>query len=570
MTRAYCLPLIVLLALQVLNAPVLGKVEVVKVKSTADSSAPGYEAYKAMDGNPHTMWHTAWGAGETRHPHEIVFDLGKSREISGIAYLPRIGGGNGTIKDFELYVSDNSKDFGRPVKRGAFWNGKSENTVRLPAPVKGRYIKLRALSEFNGRPWTSIAELTVLAGEVVFRSVESSDALLEQPLTELELQYEVMRRDIVERERISKHADQALCTEALILESDCDPLDVILRRTEALLDDLVHTSAAESLGPMAAELKRLKDAGGKTAVTDTERRLELFKKAHNLRRRIALSNPLLDFDKILFIKRHRATFNHMCDQYYGINILPGGGIYVLSDPFGDNPRLRDVLADSVVQRGRLKGQRLTNGSFLSPDLSYDGKTIVFAYVECQGDREHRYHTDASRGHWNEQRCYHIFKVNVDGSGLEQLTDGTWNDFDPCWLPNGRVAFISERRGGYLRCGRVCPTYTLHDMNADGSDIRCLSLHETNEWHPSVTHDGRIIYTRWDYVDRHGCTAHLPWVTTPDGRDATERCTAISLRASCGPTWSLTFARSRPRINSSPPAHRITGRPSVRWSSLIPP
>ncbi|MCK5558612.1 MAG: hypothetical protein KAJ01_09545, partial [Candidatus Hydrogenedentes bacterium] len=94
-----------------------------------------------------------------------------------------------------------------------------------------------------------------------------------------------------------------------------------------------------------------------------------------------------------------------------------------------------------------------------------------------------------------------------------------NDFDPCWLPNGRVAMISERRGGYLRCGRVCPIYTLHDMEADGSDIRCLSLHETNEWHPSVTHDGMIIYTRWDYVDRHGCTAHLPWITTPDGRNA---------------------------------------------------
>jgi hypothetical protein len=57
------------------------------------------------------------------------------------------------------------------------------------------------------------------------------------------------------------------------------------------------------------------------------------------------------------------------------------------------------------------------------------------------------------------------------------------------------------------------------MNDDGSDIRCLSLHETNEWHPSITNDGRIIYTRWDYVDRHGCTAHLPWITTPDGRDS---------------------------------------------------
>ncbi|MDP7107810.1 MAG: hypothetical protein QGH41_12065, partial [Roseibacillus sp.] len=181
--------------------------------------------------------------------------------------------------------------------------------------------------------------------------------------------------------------------------------------------------------------------------------------------------------------------------------------------------MRDILSDSVVQRGRLKGEKLINGSFVSPDLSYDGRNVLFAYVECEGDTKHRHHTDPSRGHWAEGRSYHLFKVGVDGSGLEQLTDGTWNDFDPCWLPNGRVAFISERRGGYLRCGRVCPTYTLHDMEPDGSDILCLSPHETNEWHPSVTNDGMIIYTRWDYVDRHGCTAHLPWITTPDGRDS---------------------------------------------------
>ncbi len=337
--------------------------------------------------------------------------------------------------------------------------------------------------------------------------------------SELEIQYETILRNIANRKRISKYAEQVYRADALIDEADRDPLDVVVRRTSALLDDLRRMPFAPDFAQMAARLKDLQKASTEIEVTYTEQRFELFKKACILRRSIALSNPLLDFDKLLFIKRHRATFNHMCDQYYGINILPGGGIYVLSDPFGDNPQVRDILADSAVQRGRLKGQRLEGGSVLSPDLSYDGKTIVFAYVECKGDRNHRHHTDPSRGHWNEQRCYHIFKVNVDGSGLEQLTDGTWNDFDPCWLPNGRLAFISERRGGYLRCGRVCPTYTLHDMNVDGSDIRCLSLHETNEWHPSVTNDGRIIYTRWDYVDRHGCTAHLPWITTPDGRDA---------------------------------------------------
>ncbi|HIL71803.1 MAG TPA: hypothetical protein EYG38_18365, partial [Verrucomicrobia bacterium] len=171
--------------------------------------------------------------------------------------------------------------------------------------------------------------------------------------------------------------------------------------------------------------------------------------------------------------------------------------------------------------GKLTGEETKGGSFLSPELSYDGKSILFAYVECQGPRQHCYHTDPSRGHWAEGRSYHIFKVSADGSDLVQLTDGTWNDFHPCWLPNNRIAFVSERRGGYLRCGRVCPTYTVYDMAEDGSDIRCLSFHETNEWFPSVMHDGMILYTRWDYVDRHGVVAHAPWTMTPDGRNPRE-------------------------------------------------
>jgi hypothetical protein len=377
-------------------------------------------------------------------------------------------------------------------------------------------------------PIWSVAATVILALQIVsgnasqvaaVRAPGSRQVVAGQRETELRTQYETIRRDIQRRRHIARYADQVFHRQALILDSDRDPLDVVLRRTTALLADIAAMPDAPDLAAMDAALATLQRAGQRTPLAHTKRRFDLFRKTCQLRRAIAFANPLLDFDEILFIKRHRATFNHMCDQYYGINVLPGGGLCVLSDPFSDAPRVREILADSVVQRGRLRGQRLREGSFLSPDLSYDGQTILFAYVECQGDREHRFHTDPSRGHWHTQRCYHLFKVNTDGTGLEQLTDGTWNDFDPCWLPNGRVAFITERRGGYLRCGRVCPTYTLFDMQADGSDIRCLSPHETNEWQPSVTHDGRIIYTRWDYVDRHGCTAHLPWITTADGRDA---------------------------------------------------
>jgi len=215
-------------------------------------------------------------------------------------------------------------------------------------------------------------------------------------------------------------------------------------------------------------------------------------------RRAALRNPLLDFDAILFVKRHPGTFAHMCDQYYGSYARPGGGLYVLED-FKGEPKLRDLMEG-----------RLPEGSYLSPDLSYDGKRIAFAYVRVDPNRKPAFEA-------RPETCYHIYTVNVDGTDLRQVTDGPSDDFDPCWLPDGDLAFISSRRGGYCRCGgRPVPTYTLHRMHADGSDVRRLSSHETNEWHPAVANDGSLLYTRWDYVDRHTNLAQSLWRCQADG------------------------------------------------------
>lgn len=378
----------------------------------------------------------------------------------------------------------------------------------------------------------------VMLGDVGAGAVEP--LALDLP-AEWQREFRTLASDLTNQVRFQKVAAQTHHTAALLDPADRDPLDIVMRRTGVLVADLRRAAAAARIEPLADSLAALQREAAGVPVTETDARRKLFDTACALRRQVAFSNPLLNFDELLFLKRHRALMNHMCDQYYGLAARPGGGLFVIENPWGTTARLRDLLATSVCANGRLAGQPLSGGprrawnlryegmgklegeetqggSFLSPAVSHDGQTVLFAYVECQGDRQHREHTDVSRGHWAEGRCYHLFRVNRDGLGLTQLTDGTWNDFDPCWLPNGRIAFISERRGGYLRCGRICPTYTVYDLAADGTDIRCLSFHETNEWHPSVTHDGQILYTRWDYVDRHGVVAHAPWVMSPDGRD----------------------------------------------------
>jgi hypothetical protein len=284
------------------------------------------------------------------------------------------------------------------------------------------------------------------------------------------------------------------------------------------LAERLRPSAGERLAPFVAELRSLQNRLAKVPADASEKdRREVYFAACDLKRKIAFCNPLLtSIDRLLFIKRHAAAgVFHMCDQFYGCNARPGGGLFVIENPLSDHPKLVDLLTGSVVQKGRLAGQRLGGGSFLSPDLSFDGHSIVFAYTQAKAFAQ----TQGKEAYlWSPEYSYHLFRCNVDGSGLLQLTDGDCDDFDPCFLPNGRIAMISERRGGYLRCGRHCPTYTLFSMAPDGSDILCLSYHETHEWQPSVDNNGMLVYTRWDYVDRDSDVAHHLWSCFPDGRN----------------------------------------------------
>ncbi|HSY18533.1 MAG TPA: discoidin domain-containing protein [Candidatus Acidoferrales bacterium] len=144
------------------TAVTLIQLVVVRADSPEIGSQTGSGAYYALDGDPNTYWHTQWQGASPGLPHEITIELFPSSVIKGFTYLPRQDvSDHGTIKDYEFYVSDDGTNFGQPVKTGTFDSSKSEK-VETFEPVNCRFIKLRALSEITGQPWTSAAEIRVI------------------------------------------------------------------------------------------------------------------------------------------------------------------------------------------------------------------------------------------------------------------------------------------------------------------------------------------------------------------------------------------------------------------------
>lgn len=348
---------------------------------------------------------------------------------------------------------------------------------------------------------------------------------------ELERQIERIE-ERYENEQDPYQGTRILDRQACILPTDRTPFDVEYRRTRALLDFLGDRYDSRRFDKLKSQLSQLvKDIKARTADVSRHQAMSDYFQVAVVRREIAMSNPLLAFEKILFVGRGNyygddPTGQHQLSSPIAFCNRVGGGLYIVKN-FKTQPEIIDVLANSVVEKGSYKDWKLSGrGSFYSPELSYDGQTILFSWSENRVGRERAGWGKGMVGPvhaWPPENVWHIFKVNIDGTGLVQLTEGPWHDFDPCWLPNSRIAFISERRGGYIRCFRATlymePTnYVLHSMRSDGSDIIPISYFEASEWAPSVDHDGRLVYSRWDYIDRENGLGSKFWTCYPDGRD----------------------------------------------------
>lgn len=190
---------------------------------------------------------------------------------------------------------------------------------------------------------------------------------------------------------------------------------------------------------------------------------------------------LFDVDALLVIKRREIDPTHVYTYHYE-GFGAGGGLYVVSPEPGVPPT---ELAASP------------GGQILDCDLSYDGTRALFSWRQA------------------EDQGYHLWTVNIDGSGLAQLTDGPWHDYNACWLPDGGIGFLSTRTAQFAYCWHA-PVGVLHRMDADGANVTKLSANYLNDFTPYVLNDGRLIYTRWEYVDRPAIPIQSLWTINPDG------------------------------------------------------
>ena len=127
---------------------------------STDSYSPGYEPAAAGDGDLSTIWHTEFVGASPGYPHELVVDLGSLREVEGLLYVPRQDSPNGRVKDFEVRTSTDGRSWSKLIASGRWENDTTFKYVPLDG-TPARYVQLRGLSEVEGRPFMSAAEVSV-------------------------------------------------------------------------------------------------------------------------------------------------------------------------------------------------------------------------------------------------------------------------------------------------------------------------------------------------------------------------------------------------------------------------
>lgn len=214
----------------------------------------------------------------------------------------------------------------------------------------------------------------------------------------------------------------------------------------------------------------------------------------------AMRGPLAGCEEIVFAQRVSGrdhwygNFGHYCENdspYSKAALLKEGD---LRYAFGHGGRLCRLNLRTGKLRVLLDDPE---GGVRDPDVHYDGRKILFSYRR------------------SSTTTFHLYEIDCDGKNLRQLTDGPDNDIEPIYTPDGGIVFCSSRCHRFVPCWRT-QVATLYRCDADGRNVRMLSNNAEQENTPWMLSDGRILYMRWEYVDRHMMRYHHLWTINPDG------------------------------------------------------
>ena len=269
---------------------------------------------------------------------------------------------------------------------------------------------------------------------------------------------------------------------------------------------LAETGTASQPGavqPNATALRQaildLRDSfpGGYPRAEEFLKRLEALEKAPNperwlaLQRDALLANPLVSGQPLLFVV-HR---QYRPDHHNTETMFQTGEINTASYEGGGAIKLIDFAKGGAVTTLVDAG---ANGVARDPEVYFDGSRVIFSMRRGIADD------------------YHLYEVRADGTGLRQLTSapGVF-DIDPLYLPDGNIVFTSSREPKYCMCNRHIMG-NLFRMEADGANVVQIGKNTLFEGHGALLQDGRILYDRWEYVDRNFGDAQGLWTMNPDG------------------------------------------------------
>lgn len=272
-------------------------------------------------------------------------------------------------------------------------------------------------------------------------------------------------------------------------------LPLAVAQSEVAVSPIQELLTAESLGKAISSLQ--KNYGKDYAQgADFQKELESLGQApdaaklRDLARRALTAHPLLAKNPILFVSRHQyAGDHHNTATLFQVNEINENKF----NPTGEIKQLD-------LKTGEVKA--LFNpgktGLARDPEMSFDGKKILFS---CRKDIKDG---------------YHIYEMDSDGRNVRQLTAlPAVSDIDPMYLPEGDIIFSSSREPKFCMCNRHIMA-NLYRMGADGANPHQIGRSTLFEGHSSLLPDGRILYDRWEYVDRNFGDAQGLWTSNPDG------------------------------------------------------